>query len=54
MPGVNWMYASGAFICGALQKLSTLLRLCCATAVPIAPGEVPITADGFRVKALVP
>jgi hypothetical protein len=37
-----------------LQKLSTLRRLCCATAVPIAPGEVPITADGLRVKEFLP
>ena len=44
----------GAFICGELQKLSTLRRLCCATAVPIAPGEVPITADGLRVNEFVP
>ncbi len=34
--------------------MSTLRRLCCATAVPIEPGEAPITADGFHVKALVP
>jgi hypothetical protein len=37
-----------------LQKLSTLRRLCCATAVPMEPGDAPITADGLRVKALVP
>src|SRR3546814_14631443 len=35
MPGVNWIYASGAVIWGELQKLRTLLRLCCATAVPM-------------------
>lgn len=37
-PGVSWRYASGAFICGALQKLRMLRRLCWATAVPSAPG----------------
>jgi len=42
------MYASGAFICGESQKLSTLRNCCCAMAVPIAPGDVPMTADGFR------
>jgi hypothetical protein len=34
--------------------MSALRRLCGAMAVPIEPGEAPITADGFRVKALVP
>src|SRR6476619_2341155 len=52
--GLNWMYASGAFICGELQKLSRLRRCCCAMAVPIAPGDVPITAEGFREKEFVP
>jgi hypothetical protein len=37
-----------------LQKLSTLRRLCWATAVPIAPGEVPITAEGFRANEFWP
>jgi hypothetical protein len=36
-----------------VAELSTLRRLCCATAVPIAPEDAPITADGLRVKALV-
>src|SRR5690606_32128987 len=53
-PGLNRMYASGAFICGELQKLSTLRRCCCAIAVPIAPGEVPMTADGLWSKAFWP
>ena len=48
------MYASGAFICGELQKPSMLRRCCCATAVPIAPGDVPITADGLRVNEFLP
>ena len=26
--GVNCMYASGAFICGELQKANTLRKLC--------------------------
>src|SRR3954451_16385186 len=53
-PGVNWMYASIAFICGELQKLRMLLRCCCPTAVPIIPGDVPIIADGFRAKEFFP
>jgi hypothetical protein len=48
------MYASGAFICGELQKLSTLRRLCWATAVPIFPVDAPITADGFRANEFEP
>jgi hypothetical protein len=31
-----------------------LRRCCCATAVPIFPGDVPIMADGFLVNAFVP
>jgi hypothetical protein len=31
-----------------------LRRCCCPTAVPILPGDVPITADGFLVNAFVP
>ena len=31
-----------------------LRRCCCATAVPIFPGEVPITPDGLRAKAFLP
>ena len=42
------------FICGELQKPSTLRRCCCAIAVPIAPGDVPITADGLRVNEFFP
>src|SRR5215510_9408879 len=53
-PGVNWMYASGEFICGELQKPKTLRKCCCAIAVPIAPGDVPITAEGFRANAFSP
>ena len=30
------------------------IRLCCATAVPIAPGDVPITAEGLRVNEFFP
>jgi hypothetical protein len=48
------MYASGAFICDELQKLKTLRRLCCATAVPIEPGDVPMTAEGLRVNEFFP
>ena len=48
------MYASGEFICGALQKLSTLLRCSCAIALPIDPGEVPITAAGLRESEFLP
>ena len=43
-----------AFICGELQKPRTLRRCCWATAVPIAPGEVPITAEGLRVNEFLP
>src|SRR4030095_9714606 len=53
-PGLNWTYASGAFICGELQKPSTLRSCCCAIAVPIAPGDVPMTADGLRVNEFCP
>ncbi len=42
------------FISGELQKQSTLRRLCCATAVPIEPGEVPMIAEGLRVKEFLP
>src|SRR5437868_6401384 len=48
------MYASGEFICGELQKPRTLRSCCCAMAVPIAPGEVPITAEGFRENEFLP
>ena len=47
------MYASGAFICGELQKLKMLRKFCCATAVPILPGDAPITADGMRANEFV-
>jgi hypothetical protein len=42
------------FISGELQNARKLRRCCCATAVPIFPGDVPITADGFRVNAFLP
>ena len=53
-PGVNSMYASIAFISGELQKDRMLRRCCCATAVPIFPGYVPMIAEGFRAKEFVP
>ena len=53
-PGLNWMYASTLFISGELQKHSTPRRLLCATAVPIEPGDVPITPDGFRANEFLP
>src|SRR6185437_2185029 len=53
-PGVNWMYASTAFISGELQKARMLRRCCWPTAVPILPVEAPITADGFRANEFVP
>jgi hypothetical protein len=31
-----------------------LLRCCWPTAVPIFPGDVPITADGLRVNEFCP
>ena len=43
-----------AFICGELQKPSTPRMACWAIAVPMAPGEVPMTADGLRVKEFLP
>ena len=48
------MYASMEFISGELQKARMLRRCCCPTAVPIFPGEVPITADGLRVNEFLP
>jgi hypothetical protein len=39
---------------GELQKARMLRRCCCPTAVPILPGEAPITADGFLVNAFWP
>ena len=48
------MYASGEFICGELQKLKTLRSCCCASAVPMEPGDVPMTADGLRVNEFLP
>src|SRR5436190_24027774 len=48
------MYASGAVICRALQKLSTPRKLCWAMAVPICPTDAPITAAGIWAKELLP
>jgi hypothetical protein len=48
------MYASIEFMSGELQNARMLLRCCCATAVPIFPGEAPITAEGLRVNAFLP
>ena len=31
-----------------------LRRCCCATAVPILPGDVPMIVDGFRAKEFFP
>ena len=42
------------FISGELQKHSTPRSCCWATAVPIEPGEVPITPDGLRAKEFCP
>src|ERR1041384_6073343 len=53
-PGVNSMYTSIAFISGELQNARMLRRCCCATAVPILPGDVPITAEGFLANEFVP
>jgi len=38
----------------SLQKLSTPGRLCWATAVPIAPGEIPIQTNAVAIKNFVP
>ena len=46
--------ASMEFIWGELQKARMLRRCCCPTAVPIWPGDVPMTADGLRGNAFVP
>ena len=43
-----------AFIIGELQKLRILFRCCWPTAVPIAPGEVPMIPEGFLVKEFCP
>ena len=38
-----------------LETTAPTLRKCCwPTAVPIEPGDVPITADGFLVNAFWP
>lgn len=31
-----------------------LRRCCCPTAVPILPGDVPMTADGLRANEFLP
>ena len=48
------MYASIEFMSGELQNARMLRKCCCATAVPIFPGEAPITAEGLRVNAFLP
>src|SRR5690606_2328833 len=48
------MYASGAFSCGALRKLSTLRIDDCMTAVPIEPVEAPMMPLGLRAKEFCP
>ena len=52
--GVNRMYASGVSICGELHELKMPRSWCCAIAVPIAPGDVPMTADGLRANEFLP
>jgi hypothetical protein len=37
-----------------LQNARMLRRCCWPTAVPIFPGDAPIIADGFLVKAFWP
>jgi hypothetical protein len=37
-----------------LQKASTPRRLCCDSAVPIEPGDVPMMAQGLPVNAFWP
>src|SRR6187200_1643779 len=53
-PGSNWTYASTEFIRGELQNARMLRRCCWPTAVPIFPGDVPMTPDGLRVNEFVP
>src|SRR5689334_6354598 len=53
-PGVNWRYASMEFISGELQNAKMLRRCCWPTAVPIFPGDVPMTPLGLRVKEFFP
>src|SRR4029079_8241378 len=53
-PGMNWMYASIEFISGELQNARMLRRCCWPTAVPIFPGDVPMTPDGLRGNELLP
>ena len=43
-PRSNWIDASIESICGELQNARMLRRCCCATAVPIFPGDVPMKA----------
>jgi hypothetical protein len=54
--GILQIAAGGALIegRGELQKLRMLRRCCCATAVPILPGDVPMTADGLRANEFLP
>lgn len=39
---------------GEWQKHSTQRSWLCATAVPMEPGEVPITPDGLRANEFYP
>ena len=53
-PWSNWMYASMEFMRGELQNARMLRKCACAMAVPIFPGDVPMTPDGFRANAFFP
>jgi hypothetical protein len=53
-PGLELYVGFRSIICGELQKLSMLRRCCWPTAMPMAPGDVPITADGLRANEFVP
>jgi hypothetical protein len=44
----------GRPISGESQKLSALRTLCWPTALPILPGEAPITADGLCANKFGP
>lgn len=53
-PSVVWIYASGCESSGDARNDRMLRRCCCATAVPTAPMDVPMTALGLPWNAFSP
>src|SRR5262245_25124090 len=54
LPGSRRVDAQVRFMSGELQKARMLRRWVCAIAVPILPGEAPITPEGFPVNEFFP